>query len=89
MREADIRPQDLLDEYLRLSAEDAALYFPDPAALPARPCPGCNEDRPAPAFEKLGFSYVRCGNCDTLYANPCPDNASLSGFYEDSDSSAY
>jgi len=89
MREADIRPKALLDRYLSLSAEDAALYFPDPAALPRRACPGCGEMKPVTAFEKLGFNYVNCQDCGSLYADTCPDDEALSVLYKESRSAIF
>ena len=89
MREADIRPADLLNEYLRLSAEDAVRLFSDASSFNERACPGCGADKPEPAFEKNGFSFVHCGTCRTLYANPAPVAELLSEFYRDSPSQQY
>lgn len=89
MREEDIRPKALLDQYLALSAEDARLFFPDPLALPSRACPGCGSDNSSTAFIKLGFRYGRCKNCSTLYADPCPDDETLAALYRDSRSSIF
>ncbi len=89
MREQDIRPADLLNEYLRLSAEDAKSYFPDPGDFANRACPACAADQPARAFDKAGFTYVRCGACWTLYANPAPASDPLDRFYRDSPSQRF
>ena len=89
MREADIRPADLLNEYLRLSAEDAARLFSDSSCLNERACPGCSADKPEAAFEKNGFSFAHCGACRTLYANPVPAAGPLASFYRDSPSQQY
>ena len=42
MREADIRPLDILTEYLRLSAADAERFFDTGALHRTRPCPACD-----------------------------------------------
>ncbi len=89
MREADIRPADLLNEYLRLSAEDAAQWFSDTTKFEHRACPGCGGDKPNTAFEKSGFSFAHCQTCGTLYANPVPAAGPLSEFYRDSPSQRY
>lgn len=89
MREDDIRPQDILDEYLRLSAADALTFFADPASFEHRDCPGCGANQPQGGFEKAGFRYVRCASCNTLYAAPAPTLAGLSAFYSDSPSQRY
>ncbi len=89
MRETDIRPQALLDEYLRLSSQDTAIFFPDAHAFGPRPCPACAHDRPHSPFLKDGVSYVRCGQCQTLYAAPCPLPERLNEFYRDSASQRF
>ena len=89
MREADIRPADLLSEYLRLSAEDAQIFFGPDAGLIARACPGCAENRPQPAFKKNGFCLNTCESCDTLYVSPVPQSDNLDAFYRDSPSTQY
>lgn len=89
MRESEIRPAALLDEYLRLSAADAEVFFPGDGARGHRSCPGCGGDAPVPTFEKNGFRLVRCGTCATLYANPGPEGGRLAAFYRDSPSQRY
>jgi SAM-dependent methyltransferase len=89
MREADIRPADVHAEYLRLSAADAARLFADAASCAERPCPGCGEERPRPAFAKHGFDLARCAACDTLYVTPCPKPERLAALYADSPSARY
>ena len=89
LRESDIRPADILAEYLRLSAIDGERFSADRAALSHRPCPGCGADEPMPAFTKNGFELARCGACDTLYVTPCPTAAQLAPLYADSPSSRY
>lgn len=89
MREADIRPAALHDEYLRLSAADVARLFPDPAGFIARPCPGCGAPTGEAAFAKGVFSLARCPACETLWVDPAPPPERLAAFYRDSDSQRY
>ncbi len=89
MREADIRPAAILNEYLRLSAADAENFFADRSHRTHRACPGCEADRPEPAFEKNGFDLVRCRDCATLYVNPVPAGEGIDDFYRDSPSANY
>ncbi|MEK9754732.1 MAG: class I SAM-dependent methyltransferase [Rhodospirillaceae bacterium] len=89
MREQDIRPADLLEEYLRLSAEDAAAFFAARERFVHRACPGCGAGAARHAFSKNGFDLVRCGECDTLYANPIPDDGAFAKFYRGSPSQRY
>ena len=89
MRESDIRPEALLTEYLRLSAEDAGHFFSDETAFVHRLCPGCGADSPQAAFVKSGFTYARCSDCSSLYAVPSPEPGLLGAFYADSPSQHY
>lgn len=89
MREADIRPADLLNEYLRLSDADVARFFPDPASFVSRPCPGCGGNAKIPAFTKSVFHLVHCESCATLYVDPAPPLDRLGEFYRDSASQRY
>lgn len=89
MREADIRPAGVFNEYLRLSADDARRYFADKATMQHRSCPGCGDDAPRSAFVKEGFDYVTCGTCGSLYARAVPPPDRLAAFYRDSPSQRY
>ena len=50
MKEHDIRPKELFDEYLRLAADDAKTYFAD-CERERIPCPACGCEG-SPLFEK-------------------------------------
>lgn len=89
MREADIRPADLLAEYLRLSSEDARSFFPSPSTFVARRCPACDADGRNLAFVKEGFQFCRCRACNTLYAAPVPPLEQLAAFYRKGASQKY
>jgi SAM-dependent methyltransferase len=87
MKEADIRPQAIFDEYLRLCAEDTRTYF-GTGARAVIPCPACGAhgDR---AFDKNGFTYELCGNCDTLYVSPRPSARAFAAYYQTAPSSKF
>lgn len=89
LREQDIRPAGLLAEYLRLSAEDGQRLLTETGDMENRSCPGCGEDGTTPAFDKNGFTLVRCIDCDSLYVNPVPSTEALASFYRDSPSADY
>lgn len=80
MKEADIRPRELFDRYLALAAADVDSFFADRSAFVAVACPACGADEPQPGLEKLGFHYVLCGACRSLYVSPRPSAASLAAF---------
>ena len=81
MKEKEIRPRQVFDEYLALSVEDIDTYFGDPTVFVEVACPACADSRCRSAFEKHGFGYVVCTRCGTLYANPRPPAALLEKYY--------
>lgn len=89
MKEFEIRPRALFDEYLALSARDAAEFFGDHDRFVAVPCPGCGSGRSTEAFRKHGFAYRECGECGTLYVSPRPTAETIDRFYCDSASSRF
>lgn len=89
MKESDIRPQDLLQEYLRLSSKDVQAYFFDVNSRNAISCPACDSRQVDSVFEKSGFGYVQCQSCSTLYQSPRPCLRDFEKFYIDSPSSNF
>lgn len=88
MRESDIRPRELLNEYLRLSEQDATTLFAG-GAREEVPCVACASANTQPAFEKNGFGYSRCDDCGTLYQTPRPRLEVFERFYVNSVSSDF
>jgi len=87
MKEEEIRPQKIFEEYLRLARQDAVEFF---AAVPrvTGPCPACNSIAQH-AFSKNGFDYESCPDCQTLFVNPRPDAAAFTRYYTDAPSVQY
>lgn len=88
MKESDIRPADIFEEYLRLSAEDADVFFRD-GEWSGVPCPACDSSDSRAEFTKHGFGFVSCANCRTLYQSPRPPRKNFEKFYSNSKSSRY
>jgi SAM-dependent methyltransferase len=88
LKENEIRPGNLFEEYLRLSAEDAQKIFDFSTAAP-RKCPGCGQDDAEMSFIKNGFTFVHCRCCGSLYANPLPPAGQFETFYRVGESSRY
>lgn len=87
MKEEEIRPQQIFEEYLRLAGEDSAAYFGS-AKKVIGTCPAC-ESVGVPAFVKHGFTYETCLNCQSLYVNPRPVAEAFSKYYTESPSSKF
>jgi len=85
MKEEEIRPAALFDQYLALAEKDIATFFSG-AHLHHIPCPACGSDHKTSGFKKKGFEYHECAVCNTLYVNPRPDQDAFSRFYRDSPS---
>ena len=87
MKEEEIRPAKIFDEYLRLAREDTDTYF-GAAERHISNCPACGTKGDV-AFVKYGFTYETCPNCMSLFVNPRPVNAAFSKYYTESPSSKY
>lgn len=87
LKEEDIRPQRIFEEYLRLAESDTRKYFGAAAREPV-PCPACG-GAGEPSFVKNGFAYEECPACQTLFVSPRPSAEAFSTYYQESDSARY
>ena len=88
MKEEYIRPKEIFDRFLQLSAEDAIEIF-NGVTFTKCSCPGCGEYNSILAFKKMGFSYHTCNTCNSLFLNPRPSSDAFSVFYANSKSAKY
>lgn len=84
MKEEDIRPQKIFDEYLELAKQDTKNYFSD-SEKEIINCPAC-EKKGTYVFSKNGFKYDECSDCYTLYVNPRPISSALDRYYTEAPS---
>lgn len=89
MKEEDIRKRDVLNRYLELVCEDAARLFRDQSAFRKIDCPACGSQDTYHKFAKIGFNYVQCKECETLFVNPRPAYHDLMKIYVDSPSTRF
>ncbi|MBU0764972.1 MAG: class I SAM-dependent methyltransferase [Proteobacteria bacterium] len=87
MKEEEIRPRKIFDEYLRLAAIDADKYFSGVSRREI-PCPAC-AGKGEYVFSKHGFSYEECPSCRTLFVSPRPSAESFFRYYKESDSAQF
>ena len=87
MKEEEIRPAKIFDEYLRLAREDTDTYFGE-VERELCDCPACGAKGGA-TFVKYGFAYESCPACHTLFVSPRPVAEAFSKYYTDSPSSKY
>jgi len=87
LKEEDIRPQEIFDEYLKLAEIDTETYFSNASRYVIK-CPACDSDGEH-AFSKNGFAYSNCSNCNTLYVSPRPESSAFKLYYLESPSVKY
>ncbi len=79
--ELDLKPSDLLKEYIQRTQADVFQLLANPAGLKTCFCPGCGSDNARAAFKKFGLQYQECAACKTLYVSPRPDDKTLNNYY--------
>ena len=84
MKEEDIRKRNVFNQYLDIAKEDIDIFFGNPSGFNRIKCPACKGDKFKPEFKKLGFQYVSCLDCNTLFVNPRPSFSELNKFYTSS-----
>lgn len=87
MKEKEIRPQKIFDEYLRLAEKDIQKYF-STGVRDIVYCPACSF-KGHYSFTKHGFVYEKCPSCQTLFVNPRPPVEAFSRYYKESESTKY
>lgn len=87
LKEQEIRPEGILEEYLRLAQKELSHFFP-PQGRNRHACPAC-KTQGNPAIEKDGFTYEECPYCHTLYVSPRPSADQFSDFYRQSQAAVY
>ncbi len=88
MKEKEIRDVAVLKKYLKLVEKDVKLIFKKSDFLKIA-CPACGGKRFENEFQKIGFQYVTCKCCQSLFVNPRPAPEALKKFYADSQSSKF
>jgi 2-polyprenyl-3-methyl-5-hydroxy-6-metoxy-1,4-benzoquinol methylase/ribosomal protein S27E len=88
LKEEEIRTMEALNRYLRLVEEDAKKFFNFGHFVEIN-CPACNGDNFVFEFEKIGFKYVSCKRCATLFVNPRPPLENIRKFYSNSPSANF
>ncbi|GMU21822.1 MAG: hypothetical protein AMXMBFR13_19110 [Phycisphaerae bacterium] len=87
--EEQIRPARLMADKQSCVDADRAFLLARRAEWVRVACPACDVDDPRPYGEKLGFAYVECSACGTVYTNPRPSLDLMQAFYAGSQNYAY
>lgn len=86
MKENEIRPKDLFQKYLDLAQKDIKRFFNDKSGFAQVSCPACSSSNESLAMEKLGFKYMTCGDCGSLFLSPRPTPEIMEEYYQHSES---
>ena len=87
MKEEDIRPKLIFDEYLAMTTTDTETYFSS-CDRETMNCPACNHQG-AFSFHKSGFDYEECPECMTLFVSPRPIASAFDKYYTEAPSVDY
>ena len=80
MKEAEIRPAALFNQYLELSRQDAASLLAGRTHFLDSLCPACG-GAGTKMFLKWGYEYHQCGICGSLFLGLRPTAEQLDQFY--------
>lgn len=85
--EEEIRPEEVFNEYLKLTEKDTFDYFEDVEKIDIN-CPACDQIGELWA-SKHGFKYNLCSQCKTIYVSPRPVMDAFNAYYTDSPSTKF
>lgn len=80
MKEVDIRPDELFEEYLRLAKEDCEKFFENSKKFDFN-CPIHPSIKGSHIFIKNGFFYNQCTKCKSIYNSPRNLSNNFEKFY--------
>ena len=86
MKESEIRPQKLFNQYLELARKDIERYFSQRAQFVEVACPACGCDQWEPGLVKFEFRYLLCSDCGSLYLSPRPTVDMYEAYYQEAES---
>ena len=89
LREAEIRPEHLMQGQAERFAADICRLLQHKDKFVHVPCPACGSENAYKAFEKYELTYVVCSECATMYMNPRPTPPILEMYYAMSQNYAY
>ncbi len=87
--ESEIRPKDLEAGQKIAIQNDINNLLSKKGDFVEVDCPACGEKNKNEKFNKNGFSYTDCKNCNTFYLNPRPTEKIIEEFLEHSENYKY
>lgn len=89
LTEQEIRPPEFMDLQREAALKDLGRMLSRYSEFKEVPCPACQSSSSRLKFEKHGFRYRACAQCETFYVSPRPCPQVLDWFYRDSHNYAY
>jgi len=89
LREAEIRPDELMAEQARRYEADVAWLLTQLDRFQEVPCPVCQATEHEPRWAKYGLEYRGCTGCRTVYMSPRPSPDLLAEYYRRSSNYEY
>ena len=89
MKERDIRPEGLYEEFHIRSKADVLHFFPGNQNREDFSCPGCGERSFSDLYKVNTFPVVKCNICDSGFVTPRPTDEALSLFYREATSQKF
>jgi 2-polyprenyl-3-methyl-5-hydroxy-6-metoxy-1,4-benzoquinol methylase len=89
LREAEIRPDELMAEQSTRYARDVAWLVSQRHRFVSARCPACDGDEGQVEWRKYSLEYRRCATCATVFLDPRPDQELLHEYYSRSENYEY
>lgn len=89
MKERDIRPEGLFEEFHIRNEADTKKFFPDGQNREDFCCPGCGKRSFTELYTANSFPIVKCSVCDSSFVTPRPTEEALSRFYREATSQQF
>ena len=89
LKETQIRPVSLYNEFKEILQKEILRLFPDQSLFVKINCPGCGSSDYEKAFTQLSFQYCKCNSCGTLFVSPRPTAEMIRNFYKNSQASVF
>ena len=87
MKEEEVRPKKVFDNYIKLAIKDTKIFFNE-SKLNHIACISCGK-KGRVLFNKHNFQYHICDNCFSIYVCPRPNQKSFNDYYKYSSSSKF
>lgn len=85
LREAEIRPENLVKEQEKLFMRDVERIMSRKNEFVLVDCPACQSSDYNVQMKKYEMQFVRCSSCNTVYANPRPTEEIVRDYYLNSE----